>query len=116
MDRSEFERLVEMAINTVPKPFAEAFEDPDPVGVVVEERAPSKHGPLYGLYQGHPATDFGRPPSGALPPLISIYMYPMLDVFRSEEEIVQQVNITLLHELGHHLGLDEGQLDERGYG
>lgn len=112
MDRAEFERIVEMAIDIVPKPFSAALDD---VGVVVEERAPAAHGSLYGLYQGHPAADFGRAPSGALPPLISIYMYPMLDVYRTEKELVEQVNITLLHELGHHLGLDEDQLEERGY-
>jgi predicted Zn-dependent protease with MMP-like domain len=51
-----------------------------------------------------------------LPPRISVYMHPLLDHARNEGEIVEQVRITVLHELGHHLGFDEDRLHDLGYG
>jgi predicted Zn-dependent protease with MMP-like domain len=112
MGRAEFEDLVAEAIDEVPEPFASALDE---VGVVVEERGPAGRGPLYGLYQGFPLTE-GPLPSGALPARISVYMHPLLEHCRTAEEVVEQVRITVLHELGHHLGFDEGRLDELGYG
>ena len=110
--RAEFEDLVAEAIDEVPEPFASALDE---VAVVVEERGPADWGPLYGLYQGIPLSE-GPPPSGALPPRISVYMHPLLEQCATEDEIVEQVRITVLHELGHHLGFDEDRLDELGYG
>lgn len=112
ISREQFEGLVSEAMDRVPPPFAEALEE---VGVVVEERAPTHMGSLYGLYQGVPRT-FGTAPSGALPARISIYMHPLLEVVRSDLELIEQVRITLLHELGHHLGMDEDHLQRLGYG
>jgi predicted Zn-dependent protease with MMP-like domain len=112
MGREEFEDLVAEAMDQVPEPFASALDD---VAVVVEERAPAGWGSLYGLYQGVPLTE-GPLPSGVLPARISVYMHPLLEHARSDAEIVEQVRITVLHELGHHLGFDEDRLDELGYG
>lgn len=108
----EFEALVAEAMDGVPEPFASAMEE---VAVVIEDRAPARFGTLYGLYQGVPLTQ-GTNPSGFLPPQISIYVHPMVDVCRSPQQLVEQVRITVLHELGHHLGMDEDQLEELGYG
>lgn len=113
MSRDRFEELVVRAIDLVPDAFAEALDE---VGIVVEDRAPPSMGSLYGLYRGVPRTH----PEGhgwlELPPQISIYMHPMLDHVRTEDELVEQVRITVLHELGHHLGMDEDRLEELGYG
>jgi predicted Zn-dependent protease with MMP-like domain len=111
--RDEFEELVVRAMDAVPPPFSALLDDE--VGVVVEDRAPARMGSLYGLYQGVPRTS-GRTPPGMLPARISIYMHPLLDVVHTPEQLVEQVRITLLHELGHHLGMDEDQLDRLGYG
>lgn len=108
----EFEALVAEAIDGVPEPFASAMQE---VAVVIEDRAPAHMGSLFGLYQGVPLT-LGQNPSGFLPPQISIYVHPMVDVCHSREDLVEQVRITVLHELGHHLGMDEDQLEELGYG
>ena len=109
MGRAEFEDLVARAMDQVPEPFASALDE---VAVVVEERG---RRPLYGLYQGVPLVE-GPLPSGMLPARITIYMHPLLDHFRTEAQIVEQVRITVLHELGHHLGFDEEKLEELGYG
>ena len=112
VDRREFEQLVADAIDEVPDRFADALEE---VAIVVEDRAPPHLYPLYGLYQGIPLTE-GWHVSGALPARISIYMHPMLEHCRTPAEVVRQVRITVLHELGHHLGFDEEGLHELGYG
>lgn len=111
IERDEFERLVGDAMDEVPEPFAAALDE---VAVVVEERAPRHMGSLYGLYHGVPLTA-GGPFSGQMPPHITIYMRPLIEHFPRREDIVAQVRITVLHELGHHLGLDEDDLDRLGY-
>jgi predicted Zn-dependent protease with MMP-like domain len=111
MERDAFEELVADAMDGVPEPFASALDE---VAVVVEDRAPGHMGSLYGLYHGVPLTAAGAF-SGQMPPQITIYMHPMIDHFGSGEDIVEQVRITVLHELGHHLGMDEDDLDRLGY-
>lgn len=108
----EFERLVGEAIDAVPEPFASALDE---VAVVVEHRAPRDMGSLYGLYIGVPLTE-GFEVSGMLPAHIAVYMHPLLDHCHSEAEVIEQIRVTVLHELGHHLGFDERRLDELGYG
>lgn len=101
------------AIDLVPERFAEALEE---VAIVVEHSAPAHMGALFGLYEGVPRT---RPEGHGwmeMPPHITIFMHPLMEVVRTEAELVEQVRITVLHELGHHLGMDEQQLEELGYG
>lgn len=107
----EFQTLVGAAMEEIPEPFSSALAE---VAVVVEEHGPPEMPPLYGLYQGVPLIH-GRQPSGMPPPQISIYRRPLIDVCHTREELIEQVRVTVLHELGHHLGLDEDRLDELGY-
>jgi predicted Zn-dependent protease with MMP-like domain len=109
--REDFERLVAEAMDAIPEPFAAALDE---VAVVVEDHAPPGMRPLYGLYIGVPLTEGGMP-SGVLPARIAVYMHPLLDHFPDEQAMVEQVRITVLHELGHHLGFDEDQLEDLGY-
>ena len=111
--RDEFEELVADAIDDVPEPFASALDE---VAVIVEERAPREMGSLYGLYTGVPLTE-GVLPSGMLPARIAdLHAPPARPLPTTEAEVVEQVRITVLHELGHHLGFDEDRLEDLGYG
>ncbi len=112
VDRDTFESLVAEAVAAVPEPFASALDE---VAVVVEDHAPAGEPPLYGLYVGVPYT-VPDGVFGALPPRIAVYMHPLMDHCANADELVAQVRITVLHELGHHLGLDEDRLEELGYG
>jgi len=112
VNRVEFERLVGEAMDLVPEPFASALAR---VAVVVEERAPADEPHLYGLYHGVPL-DEAWAATGNLPPRIAIYMHPLIDDCDTYEELVEEVRITVMHELGHHLGLGEDDLDDLGYG
>lgn len=111
VDLNEFERLVADAIDDVPEPFASALDE---VAVVIEERSPPEDPDLYGLYIGVPLVE-GPAFSGTLPPRIAVYLHPLVDHCRDRAELTEQVRITVLHELGHHMGLDEDRLDELGY-
>ena len=109
--RDDFEELVAEAMDAIPEPFASALDE---VAVVVGEHAPPGMQPLYGLYTGVPLTAGGLP-SGVLPARIAIYMHPLIDHYPVRADMVEQVRITVLHEVGHHLGFDEDQLEELGY-
>ena len=109
--REAFEELVAEAIDAIPEPFAAALDE---VAVVVEERSAPGSGPLYGLYVGVPLTE-GELPSGFLPARIAVYMHPLIEDFPEDGALVEQVRITVLHELGHHLGFDEDDLEDLGY-
>jgi predicted Zn-dependent protease with MMP-like domain len=111
MTRSEFEALVREAIMEVPEPFASALDD---VAVVVQERTPRGERDLYGLFVGA-ALDEPEARFGTLPPKIEVYMHPMVDHFTHAAELVEEIRITVLHELGHYLGISERRLDELGY-
>lgn len=108
--REDFEELVAEAMDAIPEPFASALDE---VAVVVEDRAPGRS--LYGLYHGIPRTS-GDLPSGAMPAQITVYVHPLIDHFPERAAMVEQVRITVLHELGHHLGFGEERLEELGYG
>jgi predicted Zn-dependent protease with MMP-like domain len=112
VDRATFEDLVRRALADVPEPFASEL---DRVAVVVEDRAPPGDPDLYGLYVGAP---YGHVDVaiGTLPPRIAIFMHPLVDDCDTDDRLVEEIRITVLHELGHHLGLDETRLDELGYG
>ncbi|OQW35242.1 MAG: hypothetical protein A4E19_16865 [Nitrospira sp. SG-bin1] len=113
----DFARLVQQAIADLPPPYAKLMES---IAVVVEEEPPQdvleeldldKEDDLLGLYQGQPLTadSFFRP-GGEPPPQISIYRGPILRCCESPEEVVQEVRDTVVHELGHHVGLDDDDM------
>ena len=112
-----FAELVQQAISDLPPPYAKLMES---IAVVVEEEPPEdvvrdleldeKHD-LLGLYQGQSLAEgsFFRP-GGEAPPRISIYRGPILRLCENPEEVVQEVYDTLVHELGHHVGLDDDEM------
>ena len=108
---ARFAELVQDAINAVPEPYASSLAE---IAVTVEERASSVDYPggLYGLYIGGPVGD--RYPISP-PRQIIIFCHPMVDAFPSENDLREQIRITLLHELGHYYGMDHHDLDRLGY-
>lgn len=70
---------------------------------------------LFGLYQGIPLTERGSSYSMVLPDKISIFRGPLEREFRTAREIARQVRITVIHELAHHVGIDEDRLEELGW-
>ena len=121
MRRSDFERLVLRALEELPDQFRDALENID---VQVRwrptlaelRRARIRHGTLFGLYLGVPLPLRSHGYSMTLPDTIVIYQETHERYCRSDSEIVEQVRQTVLHEIGHYLGIDEDRLQELGIG
>lgn len=108
---ARFEELVRQAIDRVPEPFAAALAA---VPVTVHERSPEDDPGLYGRYSGVPLDERGGE-YPHLPSVIEVFVHPLADDCRDDDELREEVRITVLHELGHHLGMDEDTLERLGY-
>jgi predicted Zn-dependent protease with MMP-like domain len=122
VSKQRFAKLVEEALRELPQPFAQHLEE---VSVEIKDRPTQKQLKdqgleedelLLGLYVGHPMTQRSVEFSGMLPDAIYIFQEDVELVSESEKDLIQQVRITVLHEIGHHFGMDEEDLDELGYG
>jgi predicted Zn-dependent protease with MMP-like domain len=109
----EFEDLVAAALEAVPTELARLVDN---VVILVEDEPPPGQPGLLGLYEGVPLTVRGAYYAGAMPDRITIYRLPTLAICRSHAEVVEQVNITVVHEIAHHFGIDDATLHELGYG
>ncbi len=105
-----FERLVRDAIDLLPPDLVAALDN---VVIQVRDRHPDDPG-LLGLYEGTPLTERGDY-SGVLPDVIWIYRLAICAMCRDHDEVVDEVRITVLHELAHHFGIDDDRLDELGW-
>ena len=112
MSRERFEDLVRDALDRVPD---ELLAMMDNVVVLVEDDSPDGQGQLLGLYEGHALTERGWHYGGVLPDRIMIYRNPILRICDSEEEVVEEVAITVVHEIAHHFGIDDERLHELGW-
>ncbi len=110
--RREFDQLVEAAIAALPAQVAEWVDE---VPIIVEDQ-PGKEMDAVGLYEGRSLLDRGVEDSGGLPSRIFIYRLPLMESCGSREELAREIWKTLVHELGHHAGLGEEELDRLGYG
>jgi predicted Zn-dependent protease with MMP-like domain len=111
MDPRRFDDLVSDALDLIPPELAAAMDN---VVVLVAERH-EEDDELLGLYEGVALTERDSDYAGALPDTITIYRDALLDVCESDEEVVEQVAITVIHEIAHHFGIDDDRLDELGW-
>jgi len=111
MSRRRFDELVSDALDLIPAELAAAIDN---VVVLVEAR--NKEEPdLLGLYEGVALTERDSFYAGSLPDTITIYRQALLDVCDSEDEVVDEVAITVIHEIAHHFGIDDDRLHELGW-
>jgi predicted Zn-dependent protease with MMP-like domain len=108
--RDRFERLVADALDGIPEELGTYMDN---VAVFVEDVPPEPR--LLGLYQGVPLTVRGTSYSGTMPDRISIYRRTICAVSNSEEEVVEQVRRTVIHEVAHHFGISDPRLRELGW-
>ena len=112
IDEARFGDLVDDALDMVPDPLWQQFEN---VAVVVEDRNEQEPS-LLGLYEGVPLTERGWDYGGVLPDKISIYRLALCDFCADEDELVDEIAITVVHELAHHCGIDDDELHAMGWG
>ncbi|WP_182883980.1 MULTISPECIES: metallopeptidase family protein [unclassified Microbispora] len=105
-----FEELVAEALDTIPADLAKVMDN---VVVVVVDDPPEPG--LLGLYTGIPLTERGDWYSGVLPDRIEIYRNPTLEICETEEDVVEEVRVTVVHEIAHHFGIDDDRLHELGW-
>src|SRR5262245_42522359 len=114
-----FEDLVDEAIAAIPMPFAEALDE---VAVVIDDEPTEEQlqghdvdggDTLYGLYDGVPRTAWGAD-WAPIPNRITLFRLPLEADFADPDELADEVWLTLVHELAHHLGIEEDRLHELG--
>ena len=118
MRRKEFEALVERALRRLPRPFKERLAN---IAVVVEDWADDATlaelgieppDTLYGLYRGVNLTERDSSYGNVLPDTITIYQGPIEEDAEDEEEMAEIVRDTVIHEVGHYFGLDDGTMEQ----
>lgn len=116
MNRADFERLVDDALEELPSWVADRIDN---LVVVVEdspttEQDPSGEG-LLGLYEGVSLADRGLDYYGVMPDQITVFRRPHLALGLQRDELRSEIRATVLHEIAHHLGIDDKRLHELGW-
>lgn len=122
MSVEQFQSAVAEALATVPETFRPYLENvvvdvelmPD--AAMLREMEMDDADDLLGVYLGTPLTDRSVEAPVPLPDRIVIFQRNLEAMCRNRRELVEEIRLTVLHELGHHFGLDEDELDELGYG
>jgi predicted Zn-dependent protease with MMP-like domain len=114
-----FERLVDRALASIPSPYRDALRE---VAIVIDDEPSARQliendlapdDSLYGLYEGVPRTEWAA--DWAIEPnRISLFRLPLEEDFPDARDLENEVRLTVIHELAHHLGIDDDRLDELG--
>ena len=116
-----FERLVDRALAAIPSPFRESLAE---VAVVIDDWPSDDQvidndldpeDVLYGLYEGVPRTEWAAD-SAVVANRITLFRIPLEEDFPDPRDLAEEVRITVIHELAHHLGIDDDRLEELGVG
>jgi predicted Zn-dependent protease with MMP-like domain len=108
----EFEELVAEALDGVPPELAGLMDN---VVVLVEDEPPADDPDLLGLYDGIPLTERDSSYTFRPPDRILVFRGPLARMCESAEELVEEVRITVVHEIAHHFGIDDQELHDLGY-
>jgi predicted Zn-dependent protease with MMP-like domain len=106
-----FAELVADALDGIPDELGRLMDN---VNLFVDDHSPP--GRLFGYYEGIPLTRRGEYGYMAMPDKITIYRQTICAACRTEAEVTRQVQITVVHEVAHHFGIDDARLTELGWG
>ena len=113
MSADDFEELVQEEFDDLPDAVVDGLDN---VVFVVEDRPEDGEDALLGLYDGLAITERGDYGYGELPDRITIYRLPLLEICDDDEELRDEVHITLVHEIAHYYGIDDDELTALGWG
>lgn len=119
MKRSEFEKLVEQAVHSLPRQFRQKLDNVEivieswPNPQILKNIGIGSAGLLFGLYQGTPKPI--RTKGSIFPDKITIFAGPIIAVSRTPEEVKEKVASVVKHEIAHHFGLDEVSIRKTGH-
>ena len=114
-----FDALVDEALSTIPMPFAAALDE---VAIVIADEPTRDQlrsnglpddDTLYGIYEGVARTEYGADWI-VVPNTITLFRLPLEADFPDPDDLADEVWITVVHELAHHLGIDDERLHELG--
>lgn len=112
LSEDRFAELVEDAFAAVPAELAALLDN---VVLFIEDDAPPHDPHLLGLYDGIPLTERDGTYAGVMPDRIFVYRNPTLAICDTEADVVEEVGITVVHEIAHHFGIEDDRLHELGY-
>ena len=109
----DFDEAVSQALDQVPKEFLDLLDN---VVVLVEDEPLGDDKSLLGLYEGIPLSERDSHYGAVLPDHIFIYRGPLKRMCDSPEDLVEEIGITVVHEIAHFFGIDDEDLDDLGWG
>ncbi|GAA1950920.1 metallopeptidase family protein [Agromyces allii] len=112
LDAEAFEALVVDELDELPDDMIDGLEN---VVFVVEDRPEDGSLDLLGLYDGYALTERDRYGMGEMPDRIILYREPLLAICDDEDELRDEIHITLVHEIAHFYGIDDDRLHELGW-
>ncbi|MBO0870355.1 MAG: metallopeptidase family protein [Micromonosporaceae bacterium] len=112
MDQNRFEELVGDALDDVPPELLDLLDN---VVFLVQDDPPEDDPDLLGVYEGYALTERGWDYSAVLPDRIVLYRNPILRICATEQDVVDEVAVTVVHEIAHHFGIDDARLHELGW-
>jgi predicted Zn-dependent protease with MMP-like domain len=112
MKRAEFDSAVDRAIEGLPDWVVDRMDN---IHVVVEDRPTADQGDVLGIYEGVSLLERSSDYWGALPDRIIVFRQPHLELGLEGEELEAEIRRTVLHEIAHHLGIDDERLHELGW-
>ena len=121
MTPKSFEKLVAEALDRIPPEFRAAMKN---VAIIIQDRpGPEAYEEgiddpdevLYGLYQGVPLPERTPDDSGTTPDVIMLYQKPLEEDFPNREDLIREIEVTLVHEIAHYFGFGEETLERYGY-
>ncbi|AXH97940.1 metallopeptidase family protein [Ornithinimicrobium avium] len=113
MSLAEFEDAVGDALDLVPQGFMDQLDN---VVFLVEDEPPADDPELLGVYDGIPLTERDLHWGGHLPDRITIFRGPLVRMCEDREELLEEIAVTVVHEIAHHFGIDDETLHELGWG
>jgi predicted Zn-dependent protease with MMP-like domain len=111
-DEARFEDLVARALDGVPPELADLMDN---VVVLIEPEPPADEPDILGLYDGVPLTERDSNYTFREPDRIFIFRGPLTRMCESSDELVDEVRITVVHEIAYHFGIDDRALHDLGY-
>jgi predicted Zn-dependent protease with MMP-like domain len=112
MSEAEFEEAVADALDLVPQELLDLMDN---VVFFVEDEPPADDPDLLGVYDGIPLTERDLTWGGTMPDRITIFRGPTLRQCHDREEVIDEVAVTVVHEIAHHFGIDDERLHELGW-
>jgi predicted Zn-dependent protease with MMP-like domain len=112
LDAEAFEALVVDELDELPDEMVDGLEN---IVFVVEDRPEDGSLDVLGLYDGYALTERDRYGLGEMPDRIILYREPLLAIADDEDELREEIHITLVHEIAHFYGIDDDRLHELGW-